>query len=103
MFYYISKIVDPDNDYLIEAVKTKLGELNIKNFGYSARSMIAEFKNLVGGIEDLDGIHSEDEQFLDFGKALKTMKESKSANFVETEHDTWRKQDRANRDPIQLI
>ena len=96
-FWKISEIVDPNNDALVEGVRTKLRNLNVKNFGYSVILMLAEFKNLRTRIIELGGTYSMDEQFLDLWSCLKTMKEKEFARYVKQEKDEYRDTPRATR------
>ena len=47
--------VEPDNRHLIDEAKTKLTQLNVKNFNFSVINMLTEFVNLVNKIGNLGG------------------------------------------------
>jgi hypothetical protein len=99
-FWKISEIVDPNNDALVEGVRTRLRHLNVKNFNYSVILMLAEFKNLRTRIIELGGSYSADEQFLDMWSCLKTMKEKEFARYVKQEKDEYRDTPRATRKSV---
>lgn len=100
-FWKIAELVDPNNDSLVEDVRTKLRTLNVKNHGYSVIQMLAEFKNLRTRVIELGGTYSNDEQFLDFWHAITTMKEREFARYVTTERDTYRDTPKARRLTIE--
>ena len=71
-FHVLADVVDPDNAHMIENVRKKLRELNVKDYGYSIIKMLAEFKLLKQRIGELGGTYNEDDQFLDFWESMKT-------------------------------
>ena len=81
LFFYISKIVDPDNGHLVDEVTTKMRKLHIKNFWYSSQKLMAEFQNMMEQISDLGAGYGNDEMLLDFWSALRTMKEPEFLTF----------------------
>ena len=103
LFWQIATLVDPDNDHLIESVKRKLRTLHVKDFGYSAQKLMAEFQNLMEQIEDLGGDYGNDEKFLDFWTALKTMAEKEFNRFVKQLQDDWRMQPKATRPTLDVL
>ena len=103
LLFYITKLVDSDNGHLVDEVNTKLRKLHIKDYGYSAQKLMAEFQNLIENIDNLGGDYSTDEKFLDFWASLKTMKEPEFLRFVKQEQDNYRKQPRGSRSPIEEI
>ena len=99
-FWKISEIVDPNNDALVEGVRTQLRNLDVKNYGYSVIQMLAEFKNLRTRVKELGGSYTDDEQFLDLWQCLKTMKERQFADYVKKERDIYREKQKATRDTV---
>ena len=99
-FHVLADVVDPDNAHMIENVRKRLRELNVKDYGYSVIKMLAEFKLLKQRIGELGGTYDEDDQFLDFWECLKTMKEKEFSRYVRAEKDSYRKLTRANRGNI---
>ena len=100
-FWKIAELVDPNNDTLVEDIRTKLRSLNVKDFGYSIIQTLAEFKNMRTRVIDLGGTYSNDEQFLDFWAALRTMKEKEFARYVNTERDNYRDTPKSSRMTIE--
>ena len=98
--HVLADVVDPDNTHMIENVRKKLRELNVKDYGYSVIKMLAEFKLLKQRIGELGGTYDEDDQFLDFWESMKTMKEKEFSRYVRSEKDAYRKLTRANRGNI---
>ena len=96
-FWFLSKRVDPDNGQLVSETKDQIRALHIKNFGYSAISLMAEFKILATQIGDLGGEYHDDEMFHDFWRSLLTMHEAEFKRFVKSERDTWWKMPKNNR------
>ena len=100
-FWKIAELVDPNNDTLVEDIRTKLRSLNVKDFGYSIIQTLAEFKNMRTRVIDLGGTYSNDEQFLDFWAALRSMKEKEFARYVNTERDNYRDTQKSSRMTIE--
>ena len=86
-FHCIAQLVDPDNGHLVSKVKKQLRHLNVKDFGFDVKKMLAEFKNLITRISDLSGEYSIDDQFLDLWEATSTMKEKEFTRFVKNLED----------------
>jgi hypothetical protein len=99
-FFKITEIVDPDNGQLIDDVKRTIRSLHIKDFGYSAIKMLAEFKNLKIRVEELGGTYSEDETFFDFWQCIETMKEEEFRRYVKNEKDIFSETPRSSRDNL---
>ena len=74
-FYCIARLVDPDNGHLVAGVKKQLRSLDVKDFNYDVKQMLAEFKNLAIRVTDLGGTLSNDDQLLNLWSACATMKE----------------------------
>lgn len=102
-FHCIARLVDPDNGHLVANTKTYLRTLNIKDFGYDAKKMLAEFKNLKTRVTDLGGDYSTDEQFLDLWSCVRTMKEKEFNRFVRELRDQEARKAKANRASIDEI
>ena len=89
LFYLLTR-VKPDNGHLIDDAKTKLAQLNVKNFNFSVINMLTEFVNLVDEIGNLGGTISTEDQAFHFWQAVKTMKEQRFSYFCDAEHDRYR-------------
>ena len=72
-FHCIARLVDPDNGHLVAKTKTHLQTLNVKDFGFDVKKMLAEFKNLKTRVADLGGDYSTDDQFLDLWASVRTI------------------------------
>ena len=44
-YHLIATLVDPDNDHLVENVKSQLQTLNESDFGFNVQKILAESKN----------------------------------------------------------
>ena len=83
LFHIIARVVDPNNDHLIEIVRKKLRNLHVKEFGLRAIKMLAEFKYLKDRVvNESGGTYSIDDQFLDLWSCLKTMHEQEFKRYV---------------------
>ena len=102
-FHCIARLVDPDNGHLVAKTKTYLRTLNIKDFGYDAKKMMAEFKNLKNRVTDLGGDYSIDDQFLDLWACVRTMREKEFNRFVRELRDQEARKAKANRASIDEI
>ena len=100
-FWKIAEFVDPDNGHLVENARELLHTLNVKDFGYSVIKMLAEFKNLRTRVSELGGDYSEDDQYLDFWRCLKTMQEKEFSRYVKQEKDAFRKLKKGSRPKIE--
>ena len=104
LFHVIARVVDPNNDHLIEIVRKKLRNLHIKEFGFSAIKMLAEFKFLKDRVtNELGGTYSNDDQFLDLWACLKTMHEQEFKRYVKQLQDERRDAPTANKKTIDQI
>ena len=90
ILYYLMMRVKPDNGHLIDEAKTKLAQLNIKNFNFSVINMLTEFVNLVDEIGNLGGTISTEDQAFHFWQSVKTMKEQRFSYYCDAEHDRYR-------------
>ena len=81
-FYAIARLVDPDNGHLVAGVKKQLRILNVKDYNYDVKRMLADFKNLSTRVIDLGGSLSKDDQLLNLWAACATMKEKEFSRFV---------------------
>ena len=81
-FYAIARLVDPDNGHLVAGVKKQLRTLNVKDYNYDVKRMLADFKNLSSRVTDLGGSLSKDDQLLNLWAACGTMKEKEFTRFV---------------------
>ena len=102
-FHSIARLVDPDNGYLVAKTKACLRNLNIKDFGYDAKKMLAEFKNLKTRVSDLGGDYSTDDQFLDLWTCARTMKEKEFNRYVRQTQDDEARKPKANRASVDEI
>ncbi len=102
-FHCIARLVDPDNGHLVAKAKTEIRNLNVKDFGYDVKKMLAEFKNMKNRIYDLGGEYSRDDQFLDLWNSVKTLKEKEFTRFVRQLRDEEARKDVTNREPIENI
>ena len=100
-FWKIAEFVDPDNGHLVENAREQLHVLNVKDFGYSVIKMLAEFKNLRTRVSELGGDYSDDDQYLDFWRCLKTMQEKEFSRYVKQEKDAFRKLKKGARPKIE--
>ena len=89
ILYFLMTRVKPDNGHLINDVKTKLTQLNIKNFNFSIINMLTEFANLVDEIGNLGGTLFTEEQAFYFWQRTKTMKEHRFSYFCDNKHDQY--------------
>jgi hypothetical protein len=104
LFHVMARVVDPNNDHLIEIVRKKLRNLHIKEFGFSAIKMLAEFKYLKERIvNELGGTYSTDDQFLDLWSCLKTMHEQEFKRYVKQLQDERRDATSATKKSIDAI
>ena len=69
--------VKPDNGHLIDEAKTKLSQVNVKNFNFSIINMLTEFVYLVDEIGNLGGTISTKDQAFHFWQSVKTMKKQR--------------------------
>ena len=99
-FYCIARLVDPDNGHLVAGVKKQLRSLNVKDFNYDVKRMLAEFKNLTTRVTDLGGTLSNDDQLLNLWSACATMREKEFTRFVGELEDREAEKDPASRDSI---
>ena len=74
-FHCIARLGDPDNGDFVVKEKIEIRNLNVKDFGYDVKKMLAEFKNMKNQISNLSGQYSSDNQFLDLWNSVKTLKE----------------------------
>ena len=90
ILFYLTTRVKPDNGHLINDAKTKLTQLNVKNFNFGIINMLTEFVNLVDEIGNLGGTISTEEQAFYFWQSVKTMKEQRFSYFCDGEHGRYR-------------
>ncbi len=102
-FHCIARLVDPDNGHLVSKTKTAIRNLNVKDFGFNVKKMLAEFKNLKTRIYDLDGQYSRDDQFLDLWNAVATLREKEFTRFVQQLEDDEARKDVTNRSSIDEV
>ena len=102
-FHCIARLVDPDNGHLVAKAKTEIRNLNVKNFGFDIKKMLAEFKNMKTRISDLGGEYSRDDQFLDLWNSVRTLKEKEFTRFVRQLRDEEARKDVTAREPIENI
>ena len=102
-FHCIARLVDPDNGHLVAKTKTEIRNLNVKDYGFDIKKMLAEFKNMKNRIYDLGGQYSTDDQFLDLWNSVKTLKEKEFTRFVRQLRDDEARKDAASRAPIETI
>ena len=101
--WFLAHRVDPDNGQLVSEHKTTVRSLHIKNFGYSAITMMAEFKNLYDQVKDLAGDYSDDELYHDVWTSLLTIHEPEFKRYVKRERDDWWKKPRGSRDSLTKL
>ena len=102
-FHCIARLVDPDNGHLVAKTKTHLRTLNVKDFGFDVKKMLAEFKNLKTRVADLGGDYSNNDQFLDLWASVRTMQEKEFTRFVRDLQDQEARKPKANRQTIEAI
>ena len=102
-FYAIARLVDPDNGHLVAGVKKQLRSLNVKDYNYDVKRMLADFKNLSSRVTDLGGSLSKDDQFLNLWAACGTMKEKEFTRFVGELEDREAEKDPAHRSSINEL
>jgi len=102
-FHCIARLVDPDNGHLVAKAKTEIRNLNVKDYGYNVKMMLAEFKNMKNRIFDLGGEYSNDDQFLDLWNSVKTLKEKEFSRFVRQLRDEEARKDVTAREPIDNV
>ena len=102
-FHCIARLVDPDNGHLVAKAKMELRQINVKNYNFDIKKMLADFKNLKTRVSDLGGDYSIDEQFLDLWTGVNTMKEKEFNRFVRELEDQESAKLRANRLSIDEI
>ena len=102
-FHCIARLVDPDNGHLVAKTKMELRKINVKNYNFDIKKMLADFKNLKTRVTDLGGEYSIDEQFLDLWTGVNTMKEKEFNRFVRELEDQESAKLRANRLSIDEI
>ena len=104
LFHVIARVVDPNNDHLIEIVRKQLRTLHIKEFGFSAIKMMAEFKYLKDRVaNELGGTYSTDDQFLDLWSCLKTMHEQEFKRYIKQLQDERRDASVTSKKSIEAI
>ena len=102
-FFLIATLVDPDNGHLVEAAKSELRTLNVKNYGFDVQKMLSDFKNIRSRVVELGGTYSEDNQFLDLWQCVRTMKEREFTTFVKNLKDQEAMKPRASRETVDQI
>ena len=102
-YHCIARLVDLDNGHLVAKTKSALRNLNIKDFGYDAKKMLAEFKNLKIRVSDLGGDYSTEDQFLDLWTCTRTMKEKEFNRYVRQLQDEEARKAKANRATVDEI
>ena len=102
-FYAIARLVDPDNGHLIAGVKRQLRSLDVKNYNYDVKEMLADFKNLSTRVVDLGGTLSTNDQLLNLWSACSTMKEKEFTRFIGELEDREAKKDSSTRDSINEL
>ena len=89
ILYILMIRVKPDNGHLIDDAKTKLTQLNVKNFNFSITNMLTEFLNLVDKIGNLGGTISTEDQAFYLWQCVKMMREQRFSYFYNNEHDQY--------------
>ena len=102
-FHCIARLVDPDNGHLVAKTKMELRRINVKDYNFDVKKMLADFKNLKTRVSDLGGEYLIDEQFLDLWAAVNTMKEKEFNQFVRELEDQESAKLRADRMSIDKI
>ena len=81
-FHAIARLVDPDNGHLVAGVERQLRSLDVKNYNFDVKKMLADFKNLSTRVVDLGGTLSTDDQLLNLWSVCSTMKEKEFTRFI---------------------
>ena len=102
-FYAIARLVDPDNGHLVAGVKKQLRTLNVKDYNYDVKRMLADFKNLSSRVTDLGGSQSKDDKLLNLWAACGTMKEKEFTRFVGELEDREAEKDPTHRSSINEL
>ena len=103
-FHLIATMVDPDNGHLVEAAKSELRTLDVKNYNFDVQKMLADFKNIRARVTELGGSYSEDDQLLDLWHCVRTMREKEFTTFIKNLKDQEAMKASGARDTVdQLI
>jgi hypothetical protein len=103
ILWLIATEVKPDNGHLVDLIKTKLRTLTVKDYGFSIKLMLTEFASLTEEIGQLGGSYLENEQQLDFWRAIKTMEEKEFHRYVCDKHDDYRELDPTSRPTVKAL
>ena len=79
--WLIANLVNPDNEHVVDSLKTKIQELNIKDFGWSIISLFTKFARLKDEITQLGGAYGDSDEIYEFWTAIGTMPEEEFGGF----------------------
>ena len=85
----VARIVDPNNMHLIETMRSNIKKMDVKDYGYSAKAMLTEFKNQQVRLEELGDTYSDSDKFRDLFQMLKTVKEKQFKDYVKKKRDEY--------------
>ena len=101
--WLIANLVNPDNEHVVDSLKTKIRDLHIKDFGWSVISLLTEFARLNDEITQLGGAYGQSDALYDFWHAVGTMPEEEFSGFVRRTRDTYREQRPSERDSLNKL
>ena len=102
-FWLIANHINPDNGHIVDALKTKIRELHIKDFGWSIISLLTEFSRLKDEISQLEGAYDNSDALFDFWHAVGTMAEDEFSGFVRRTRDSFREQRPSERSSLATL
>lgn len=71
------EVIDPDHMHMVENVKKELASLNVQDFSHSIIKMMAHWNNLRLCTSQHGATYNVDQQYLNFWKSVRMMKEKK--------------------------
>ena len=88
-YYKLAHVVDPNNINLIQSLRDQITKMDAKDFGYSAKTMLAEFKLQQDRLRELGDTYSDTDKFRDMWKMLGTIKESHFGDYIRRKKEAY--------------
>ena len=96
-YYKLAHVVDPNNINLIQSLRDQITKMDAKDFGYSAKTMLAEFKLQQDRLRELGDTYSDTDKFRDMWKMLGTIKESHFGDYIRRKKEAYHEMAEADR------
>ena len=103
LYYKVAKLVDPNNMHLIQSLRNKISKMSVKDFGYSAKTMLTEFKNQIIRLEELGDTYTPSDRFRDLFKMCRTVKDKQFVDYVGKKRDDYYEMTEAARSKTTLL